>query len=152
MPLRSLYNLGVQVPLGCVRRYHPSEWVGTTRTSGQVPLERVGRCHPNEWADIPRSECSVHSVRRVIFVPPEATPPILFHQVFRQGKLEADRKLNYICKTKFYCPLRSERIARPARRVALAVLEVPPPPDPFSSKVFMRVLTLVKTRVGGELV
>ena len=110
----------------------------------------------------------------MIFVPPEATPPILFHQVFRQGKLEADRKLNYICKTKFYCPLRSERIARPARsvplavlepyqyrcsksadsparRVALAVLEVPPP-DPFSSKVFMRVLTLVKTRVGGELV
>ena len=128
LPLRSLYNLGVQVPLGRVRRYHSNEWAGATRMSGQIYL-----------------------ARSVIFVPPEATPPILFHQVFRQGKLEADGKLNYICKTKFYCPLRSERIARHARSVPLAVLEVPPP-DPFSSKVFMRVLTLVKTRVGGELV
>ena len=38
----------------------------------------------------------------------EATPPMLFHQVFRQGKLEANIKQNYIYKTKFHCPPCSE--------------------------------------------
>ena len=52
----------------------------------------------------------------------EATPPMLFHQVFRQGKLEADRKPNYICKTKFHCPPCSKDVARSARSVLLALL------------------------------
>ena len=61
----------------------------------------------------------------------EATPPILFHQVFRQGKLEANRKQNYIYKTKFHCSPRTENqiisvkpsfTVRPARRMPLGLL------------------------------
>ena len=43
LSLRSLYNFGVQVPLGLVGRYHSSEWVGATRASVYIPPERVGR-------------------------------------------------------------------------------------------------------------
>ena len=62
----------------------------------------------------------------------EATPPMLFHQVFRQGKLEATRKQNYIYKTKFHCSPRTENqiisvkpsfTVRPARRMPLVLLE-----------------------------
>ena len=61
---------------------------------------------------------------------------MLFHQVFRQGKLEADRKQNYIYKTKFHCPPRTENqiisvkpsfTVRPARSVSLA------PPEAYRS-------------------
>ena len=61
----------------------------------------------------------------------EATPPMLFHQLFRQGKLEANRKQNYIYKTKFHCPPRTENqiisvkpsfTVCPARSVSLALL------------------------------
>ncbi len=34
---------------------------------------------------------------------------MLFHQVFRKGKLEADSKPNCICKTELTCPHRSKR-------------------------------------------
>ena len=78
-----------------------------------------------------RSEGAFHSARRVHLTPFEATPPMLFHQVFRQGKLEADRKQNYIYKTKFHCSPRTENqiisvkpsfTVRPARRMPLALL------------------------------
>ena len=57
---------------------------------------------------------------------------MLFHQVFRQGKLEANRKQNYIYKTKFHCSPRTENqiisvkpsfTVRPARRMPLVLLE-----------------------------
>ena len=57
---------------------------------------------------------------------------MLFHQLFRQGKLEANRKQNYIYKTKFHCSPRTENqiisvkpsfTVRPARRVSLVLLE-----------------------------
>ena len=61
---------------------------------------------------------------------------MLFHQVFRQGKLEADRKQNYIYKTKFHCSPRTENqiisvkpsfTVCPARSVSLA------PPEAYRS-------------------
>ena len=65
-----------------------------------------------------------------------ATPPMLFHQVFRQGKLEADRKQNYIYKTKFYCPPCSKDAARSARRAHLTPLGgyIPPCSEGASRK------------------
>ena len=99
LSLRSLYNFGVQVPLGLVGRYHS---LGVQCTL--------------------RSECSVPSARSAMY------PPFGV-----QWYTSLDTNISY----------RSVLIYRTTRCDT---------PDTFSSKVFMRVLTLVKTRVGGELV
>ena len=81
---------------------------GTFHSARRVHLTPLGGC---------RSPCPksvARSARRMPLVLLGATPPMLFHQVFRQGKLEADRKQNYICKTKFYCPPCSEGTSRKA--------------------------------------
>ena len=79
------------VLLGAYRSPCPKR---VTRLARSVPLALLEEC---------RSLCSKDAAR-----PAGSDAPMLFHQVFRQGKLEADRKPNYICKTKFHCPPCSE--------------------------------------------
>ena len=97
---------------------------GVTRPARSVLLALLGACYS------PRPKRVSRPARSVLLAPPEAcyspcservsrparsTPQkMLFHQVFRQGKLEANRKQNYIYKTKFYCPPCSEGTSRKA--------------------------------------
>ena len=56
--------------------------------------------------------------------------PMFFHQVLLQGKVEADRRQNYICKTNTSCPPRPKRETRSARREIHAPLEARNTPRP----------------------
>ena len=123
----------------------PARRIHLTPLGGCIPLRSEGAFHSARRVHLTplggctslRSEGALHSARRVHFTPlggyiplcwedvarpARSDAPMLFHQVFRQGKLEANRKQNYIYKTKFYCPPCSEDAARPARSVLLVLL------------------------------